>query len=520
MLSELLVVALLVSAGSPAIEGVYPDPITSQDRGEFIVVSVPKENGNLSVTDGETTVSLSNISTTGQVVITDDPGPANNVTSHEIYEVEDFLSLANSGETVTLKAANQTVDTLTYPRATEGELYRNGSFTPLGRSSFDPMRTERVSHTSFLLPDRPSPISATIRNATDRIRLAGYTFTDSSTADALIRAHQQNVSVTVLVEGGPVGGISHEQVRQLDRIQAAGIEVLAMGTARARYRYHHAKYAVVDDTTIVTSENWKPSGVGGNGSRGWGVVIENESVATDLARVFAADTTGVDAMNWSAATPAEPVETEPANGSYPDRFEPQRSVAESVTVLVAPDNAGSHIETAIDQADESIRVQQVSVDPRGPLINATVAAAARGVSVRILLSSEWYVIDENRKIAERLRSEATRRDLPLEVRLAEPRSRYEHIHAKGLLVDGESTFLGSLNWNANARLDNREVLVRIDDPNTATLFQRAFRADWRGAAWRVSWLVLGAVATVVAGAGWFARTYTDFEEGSVGWEPP
>ena len=44
-----------------------------------------------------------------------------------------------------------------------------------------------------------------------------------------------------------------------------------------RYKFNHAKYGIIDnETTIVTSENWKNTGVPVNntfGNRGWGLSL-------------------------------------------------------------------------------------------------------------------------------------------------------------------------------------------------------------------------------------------------------
>lgn len=123
----------------------------------------------------------------------------------------------------------------------------------------------------FVLPDNVDPLRRSLRRADDRVFVAGYTFTDPTDTRLLIDPQRRSVDVWVVLEGGPVGGISDEQVRAIERLQAGGTPVSLIGTSRARYEYHHAKGAVVHETVIVTSEIWKPGGIGGHGSRGWAV---------------------------------------------------------------------------------------------------------------------------------------------------------------------------------------------------------------------------------------------------------
>ena len=240
-------------------------------------------------------------------------------------------------------------------------------------------------------------------------------------------------------------------------------------------------------------------------------VLEDPRVAADLARIFQADTGFRDTPAWTRNRSEDPVAEEPAAERFPTRFGTHTARAERVTVLVAPDNAGEAVADMLGTATESVQIQQVSIERPGRLLNATVAAAERGVSVEMLVSGAWYVERENRAFAAALRQRAENDSLPIEVRVAEPRSRFEKVHTKGVIVDGESVLVGSLNWNANARTENREVAVRIEDPGTAAYFQRVFRADWRGAAWRVPWGTLAVAGLVVCLGIGYAASIATFE---------
>jgi phosphatidylserine/phosphatidylglycerophosphate/cardiolipin synthase-like enzyme len=527
----------------PRILAVYPNPVTDEDRGEFVVVDTAGAS-NLTLSDGESSVSLlrpppSNRTGTADaatrvnttvVAVSSDPTVARNRTDHPV--VAGDLALSNAGETLTLRHRNVTLDTVTYTDAPEGERWlasdrREESGTrssgdhwrPIG---YDPRPVHTYGETNvtaFVLPDAAGVPVETLAGAENRILLAGYTLSSERVADALLAAHERGVDVRVLVDDAPVGGIGGREAAVLDSLAAAGVPVDVVGTGPARFDFHHPKYAVVDDSALVTSENWKPAGTGGNGSRGWGVRVDSPAVATDLAGLFRNDSAGRDVTDWREVRKGETYETENATtGRYPTRFEPAEYRVEQVRVLTAPGNAESAVVGIVDSAEESVAVIQPGIGSRHqPFLRATVRAAARGVEVRILLSSVWYSEAENERLVAWLNRIAGERDLPLSAKLADPAGRYEKIHTKGLVVDDETVVVGSLNWNNNSARENREVAVALDDPEAAQYYRRTFDADWRGGGSdRLPVGLVAAVALAVVVALLVARREVAFDDDASG----
>jgi cardiolipin synthase len=506
-----LALAIVASNGTVSLVGVYPNPATDGDAGEYVVIDVEEETSleGYALTDGEDTVHLPNTTVDGRVAITDDDRVAAERANETTLVVPSGLALSNAGETVTLLRDGESVSQLSYERAPTAKRWDGDAWAPLGETHIPVATSKNVSTTAFSFPDSPAVPLDVIESADDRVLLAGYTVTDESVVDALIEADRRNVSVRVLVDESPVGGTAKTQIALLDHLRAAGIEVTALGGPRARYDFHHAKYAVADETVFVTSENWKPAGVGGHASRGWGVTLQDEALAKHLQQVYAADAEWDDGRSWDAVDPdGQP--SDPSTGNFPTRFEPRHSSNTTATVIVAPDNAERELVSLLGNATESIRIQQVSVDPEGPLLEASLDAARRGVTVRLLLGGAWYVEEENRALAANLSAMAAAEGIPLEVRVVEPRSRFDHQHVKGVVVDETHTVVGSLNWNRHALRENREVAVVVTDPAIATYYTRLFRADWRGAAWRVHWGTIGALGAVLLVAAALTRKM-DFE---------
>jgi len=538
-------------SSGPRIASTVPNPVADRDRGERVTVVLPgtPPSGTVYLTDGQATVRIP-WREGGRVVVTPDPDAVDasavaagtlstrDVDGDAAPRVVDAsgLALANDGERLELRVGNRTVDVLRYADAPEGERLvvpaptRSGTrspaetgggdvtWVPVGLDPRPVVATGAAPVTTFVLPDAPDPPVATLRAADRRILLAGYTFGSERVADALVDADRRGVDVRVLVEGGPVGGMTARQARLLDRLAAAGVEVRAVGGERARVEFHHPKYAVVDGRALVLTENWKPAGTGGRDSRGWGVRVDSEAFAAELAAVFDHDAGWHDAVPWERFRAGRSFASEPtANGSFAGDRDPERLRAESVRLLTAPGNAGDALAAELDGATRRVAVLQPTLGgPDQRLVRAAVAAARRGVEVRILLSSAWYAVDDNRKLAERLNARADREDLPLTVRLARGGDRFGKVHAKGLLVD-DTVVVGSVNWNDNSLSDNREVAVALDGP-PAGYFADAFAADWRrgatpGRSDGLPLSLVGAAAVAAVGALAVARRTVSFADG-------
>jgi len=499
-------VGLVAGAGPPAPElvAIYPDPVADGDAGEFVVLDVPEEvdTSAYALTDGETTVALPAVEPGRVAFATESVRPAR-LAGYRTLPLEGTLQLANTGEEISLRRNGTTVDAMRYDDTKEGELRvaddDGRRWRPLGATDRPVVTAGPGRVRTFVLPDAGGLAARVLGGADERIRLAGYTLTSEQVTDALVAAHRRNVSVSVLVDGAPVGGMTTAQVRRLNRLVRAGVDVRVLGGPRARYRFHHPKYAVVDDRALVTTENWKPAGVGGRASRGWGVVTNQSAVVSGLADTFHADATWRDAVPWERARDdVDPVDAEPATGRFGQRTAPATLPVSETRLLVAPDNAESAVVDLLAGANESIWIEQPSVGGRRqPFVDASVAAARRGVTVRLLLGSSWYNEEENKATAERLRALAARESLDLEVRQVEPRGRFERIHAKGVVVDGETVVLGSLNWNNNSARNNREVAVVLRGESVGDYYASVIRDDWRGGGRR---LLVGVAVVTLLGA--------------------
>ncbi|MFC3956955.1 phospholipase D-like domain-containing protein [Halovivax cerinus] len=524
---------------TPRIVELYPNPPTHGNVGEYLVVeSPPNGTSELTVSDGYATATIPADRPPGRVAVSLDPNATRALTEHPVVAFDGHLRLAADGERLTLSTPTGPVDTVTYERAPEGERwYRSidgnvtarsppasarGSWWPHGRTCLPVATFDGDEATAFVLPDSPTAVTDVLASADDRIRLAGYTITDESVGRTLLSALDRGVAVEVLVEASPVGGLPAATRPLLDDLDAAGATVRIIGGPGDRYAFHHPKYAVVDDQVLVTTENWKAAGVGGESSRGWGVVVTDAELAARLGDVFDADASGRDVETWSTRLPTLDFVTDgdagfddsgAGPGRFPETHAPATVDVNSIELLLAPDNAGDRLIELIETADESIRIVQVQVGgPNFDLLRAALDAARDGVAVDLLLDGSWYVAEENRDLAERLEAADANEGVSLDVRITDGGERFEKIHAKGLIIDDEITVLGSLNWNDNALTENREVVLVLHGRDAAHYYGAVFDGDWRESRdWSVPVSIALIVLAGLAGSILLGKRYLRFE---------
>ncbi len=508
----------------PHIVEVYPNTSIEYNVGEYVTVYFPEPTSLVgwTLTDGKTTTRLGEEVVSGRVAFSRDPAVTREKVEDPVLELPDHFALAQTGETVQLMYDGVVVDETTYERAPRVQRWLRTDdgweWRPRGATAFEARDLPARGGVAFVLPDAPGVPLETLRGADERVLLAGYTFSSEPTAAELRAAADRGVEVRVLVDGTPVGGQTTHEARALDSFVESDVPVRVFDGPTTRYRFHHAKYAVVDDRVIVLTENWKPAGTGGRASRGWGVVIESRPVADALAAVFEADAGWEDTVAWERYREGRTfVADEPATGSYPARFDPEPIELSSVRVVTAPDNADREMLAVLDDAEESIRIKQVRIAPDHAFLRAAIEAAERGVHVRILLDDSWYVERENRALVERIETRADREDLPIEARLVDSGDGFEKIHAKGVVVDDRLTLVGSVNWNDTSVHANREVTVLLESEAAAAYYAAVFDADWEGDRLSIPVAVGLGVAGAVGGAVLVGSRLIEFEVESRGW---
>jgi len=134
-----------------------------------------------------------------------------------------------------------------------------------------------------------------------------------------------------------------------------------------------------------------------------------------------------------------------------------------------------HLQDSIASADSSLDIllSNAELDEKS-LWDAIVAAAGRGVSVRVLLDeSDWApsITEKNRPTIDYLRS------CGISARFDDPSVT---THAKLAVLDRRIVILGSTNWNEHSFYDQEQADVSIDDPVVGEVFASYFDRLWAG----------------------------------------
>jgi phosphatidylserine/phosphatidylglycerophosphate/cardiolipin synthase-like enzyme len=368
----------------------------------------------------------------------------------------------------------------------------------IGQSDFEPKNFSILGEVkAFVSPDCSfDVITDELRSAKKSIYINMYEFTNPFLMDEIIAALNRNISVTILLERSPAGGIDRREMFILQEISNHGGKIRFIGKSEniySRYNFNHAKYVIIDnETSIIESANWGKTGVPINntfGNREWGVIIKNKTLASYLLGVFL-DDCNISRIDVSSLYDIS-ISTEKylfldyfiPNGFYNPKFEPiSINGSLNVTLILSPDNSLPAILKMIKSANSSIYVEQLYIykhwsnNKLNPLLEELINRSKSGVDVRVVLNYNTnyeYTNEINNETYSYLINHS------VNVKFVYTNwSYFTNIHNKGIIVDNQTVLISSINWNEKSFLNNRELGIIIENSSIAKYFANIFIYDW------------------------------------------
>ncbi len=408
-----ILLALLLYPASAEILEVYPNPFNEEE--EYVKILC---NSNCTFTDFEKEMKFEK----GIHYI------AKNSTAFKnkfgFYPDAEGVSLSNNGELIALIEENS-VEYFNWAwiYLDEGVIYfkerGKWDFRYEGWSSFEPIEDE-VSGRLILCP-------CDYRLKGEGIVYA-YTIYDTESFEG---------NFTFAVDSTPVGGIplNVKMLEENSKVYYLKSKV---------YRNFHAKFAVVGNKVVITTENWKWD------KRGIVVEFNSEKISEALKELFYND------LKCSAQPKSfkNYVKVERGKGKSFD-------FSGKVALYVMPEN--NPVFDFIRSAKKRLYVTAPTLDFEyfngTPLLDEILNASKRGVDVKILVSyGDLEFLEEYGIEVEKLKN--------------------PKIHGKYLISDS-SVLITSANLNKYGLKLNREIALKIEDEKLADKLAEEFLRDFK-----------------------------------------
>jgi cardiolipin synthase len=140
------------------------------------------------------------------------------------------------------------------------------------------------------------------------------------------------------------------------------------------------------------------------------------------------------------------------------------------TLIVLPDDSAKPIVDALAGAKRSLNIRMfLFTDPT--LLDAVIAAHRRGVKVRVMLNPARRSGEEENNESRKVLAHAG-----IEVRDSSPE--FDLTHQKSMVIDDETGFVESLNWETRDLTETRDYAVTTTNRREVDEMVACFDADW------------------------------------------
>jgi cardiolipin synthase A/B len=294
-----------------------------------------------------------------------------------------------------------------------------------------------------------------IQGATSAVHMEMYLLTNSTYINALIALHQSGIDVKVLLnQTFPAGTSSSDtNASSYPQLQSAGVDVEWAPTTTGFDSYTHEKAVIIDP--------------GGSNAQVWVMTMNLDTDAPKYNREFLAEDT-------NAADIAE------AESIFEADYATM-SITPTGDLVVAPspqNNAQEVLLALVNGATSSILVESEEYDGsglEGAIASALESKAKAGVSVHMVLETST----ESSQSSAVSALEAAGGQV---VGYTYNGTSSLDIHAKAIVVDGTTAFVGSENLSGGSLGYNRELGVVFSVASEVSKVASAIEGDFSGGA--------------------------------------
>lgn len=293
----------------------------------------------------------------------------------------------------------------------------------------------------FVEPDSgESVVVNAISDAQKSVWVEMYLLSDTKVIHALEDAANHGIDVRVMLEPHPFGGTPPS--RTLDQLKAANIKAQYTDPD---FALTHEKGMIIDGkTAYIMTSNFTRSALGGysNGSylenREYDIIDTNAKDVQAVIAIFNAD--------WNHTT---------AQFNDPN-------------LVVSPVNSRNDFTTLINSAHHTLLIEAEEMDDSA-IEQTLVNAEQRGVHIQVILPApSGSQSDSNSQGINTIKQGG--------VQVKEDSKLY--MHAKIIVVDGKTAFVGSENISAQSLDRNRELGIIVSDTGVLSTLQSTFQKDW------------------------------------------
>ena len=288
--------------------------------------------------------------------------------------------------------------------------------------------------------DFGAQIEASIRAAKTSVHMTMYLLTDSSIMDALgdLKTAGKDVKVVLNKTFPPNGG---DNTTAYNTLKGRGVDVVYAPSA---YTFTHEKGVIIDNAKVLIM-TMNLTNTSAKDNREYIATDSDPADVADAEKLFAADHGGL-AVNVTGKLVVSPQNASPVD-------------------------ARARLKALIDSAKTSLEVEVQSLSDSG-LTDAIIAAHKAKVAVRVVLSGEPGQTPSELDAISKLKAAG----VPLKGVLT------PYIHAKAIVVDGATVFVGSQNFTPTALFYNREIGVVTNAAAEATKVRDVIAKDFAAGA--------------------------------------